>query len=204
MQGQTPIKKVFWMHLVKLGIFGAVHSGKSTIAEFYTELTKRDDKGNLPQYVPTVGLRILESEKKLTDESGSQMDVSLQIWDTSGDPAYEFAYNRIAEQLDGLIIVVPSTELNIDKYVRRYYDLITPNTKFSGGTGIGFILVFIHYNDKIAGRDVFLEDRMLATIPVVKTSMDVETSRISLAIDDFVHKCHLAKVSADNDLLVLS
>lgn len=91
----------------------------------------------------------------MTDESGSQVDVSLQIWDASGDPAYEFAYNRIAEQLDGLIIVVPSTELNIDKYVRRYYDLITPNTKFSSGAGIGFILVFVHYNGKIAGRDVF-------------------------------------------------
>lgn len=192
------------MHLVKLGIFGAVHSGKSTIAEFYTELTKRDDKGNLPQYVPTVGLRILESEKRLTDESGSQIDISLQIWDTSGDPAYEFSYNRIADQLDGLIIVVPSTELNIDNYVRRYYDMITPNTKFSSAMGINFILVCIHYNDKITGRDVFLEDRLLTTIPVIKTSMDVETSRISLAIDDFVQKCYQAKVNADNDLLVLT
>lgn len=88
--------------------------------------------------------------------------------------------------------------------MRRYYDLITPNTKFSSGAGIGFILVFVHYNGKIAGRDVFLEDRTLATIPVIKTSMDAEPSRISTAIDDFVHKCHLAKASADNDLLVLN
>lgn len=34
--------------------------------------------------------------------------------------------------------------------------------------------------------------------------MDAEPSRISTAIDDFVHKCHLAKASADNDLLVLN
>ena len=49
------------MSTVRIGIVGPVNCGKSTIAEYYTEVTTEPTF----EYRPTQGLRILETGRKI-------------------------------------------------------------------------------------------------------------------------------------------
>ncbi|TNJ28210.1 GTPase SAR1 family protein [Giardia muris] len=178
---------------VRIGFFGPSHVGKSTIVDYYAEVARERD---IPPYSATVGVRILEIDKALVEPAET---VSVQLWDISGDSSYEYLYNRIAGQLDGIVFVLPATELNITSIARRYFDLVTPNTKFATGN----LAVAFAHNGPEQGSSLSFDDRVISSLPVVRTSVDGGGAPLIEAIDELIHRACAAKIAADNNLLVI-
>jgi len=153
----------------------------------------------LGDYMPTVGLRILESERTVpAGEGEATATVQIQLWDVSGDVQYEEMAKRVAGQLDAVIIVVPAAELDPVPTVRKYYNLYVDPGRV--GTP-GLVCVFSHRATTAAEGDVFLNDAALSVVPVHRTCLDTKLEAMMEALDDLVRRAHAAKTAAENEFL---
>ena len=103
---------------LKIVIVGPQKVGKTTIANSLSEFSHTIS----PDYHPTVGVRILETEKTYTEEQVSSISilkknklnkVKIEIWDMSGDRRFESTWPSIKYGANGVIIVIDSVN---DKY----------------------------------------------------------------------------------------
>ena len=103
---------------LKIVIVGPQKVGKTTIANSLSEFSHTIS----PDYHPTVGVRILETEKTYTEEQVSNIQtlkknklnkVKIEIWDMSGDRRFESTWPSIKYGANGVIIVIDSVN---DKY----------------------------------------------------------------------------------------
>ena len=99
---------------LKIVIVGPQKVGKTTIANSLSEFSHTIS----PDYHPTVGVRILETEKTYTEEQVSSISilkknklnkVKIEIWDMSGDRRFESTWPSIKYGANGVIIVLDST-----------------------------------------------------------------------------------------------
>uniref|UniRef100_A0A7S1XMT3 Uncharacterized protein n=1 Tax=Phaeomonas parva TaxID=124430 RepID=A0A7S1XMT3_9STRA len=81
----------------KILIVGPERAGKTTIANFLTEQTQDLTPR---QYTPTVGCRILETERVVFNTP-----VAVQIWDVSGSQSFENCWPAIMSDADGVVLV---------------------------------------------------------------------------------------------------
>ena len=109
------------MNTIKFLIIGPAKSGKTTIANILADL----NEGPTSTYRPTVACRIVEFEKE--PPSGYKKysgKIPVEIWDISGDPAYEKCWPAIIKGAHGIIFVYdtasPSYEKDIDYYVNEF------------------------------------------------------------------------------------
>ena len=98
---------------LKIVIVGPQKVGKTTIANSLSEFSHTIS----PDYHPTVGVRILETEKTYTEEQVSSIQilkknklnkVKIEIWDMSGDRRFESTWPSIKYGANGVIIVLDS------------------------------------------------------------------------------------------------
>ena len=89
------------MEKLKVLIIGPENTGKSVLANsLYNELRET------PQvYRPTVGFRILETERKVRLPGGGEETVGVNFWDVSGNLRYENCWQVVQKDTDGVIIV---------------------------------------------------------------------------------------------------
>ncbi|CAL6007346.1 Rab-like_protein 5 [Hexamita inflata] len=167
------------MSTVRIGFVGPANCGKTTIAEFYTEVTTEP---NFSEYRPTQGLRILETGRKIHSLDNP---VQVQVWDISGDIQYESYLTRLSMQLDGVVIVCPGTDLRLTQTCKKYYQLIVDEERVGK---YGHVICMLHKPVAPVAEDVYIEDKQLASIPVYRTCMEVESAQISEIIDQLVEK----------------
>eukprot|EP00903_Cladosiphon_okamuranus_P009289 g8863.t1 len=108
---------------LKIVICGPVKGGKTSIANFLAGQTEHIGNAN-KIYEATVGVRILECEKQpgITGDK-----VAVEIWDVSGDQAFESCWPAIIKGVDGVLLIynpeIPThdTEVGIwyDQFVKR-------------------------------------------------------------------------------------
>ena len=103
---------------LKIVIVGPQKVGKTTIANSLSEFSHTISQ----DYHPTVGVRILETEKAYTDEQVSNIPilkknklnkVKIELWDMSGDRRFESTWPSIKYGANGVIIVLDAVN---DKY----------------------------------------------------------------------------------------
>eukprot|EP00703_Trepomonas_sp_PC1_P004605 JAP92001.1 Rab-like protein [Trepomonas sp. PC1] len=167
------------MTSIRIGFVGPINVGKSTIAEYYTEVTPDP---NFQDYNPTQGLRILETGRRIPGIDGS---VPVQIWDMSGDPQYEAYLGKISMQLDGVVMVIPGIDLRVTQTCKKYYSYVVDEERVGK---YGFVICLLHKHGSPVSEEVYIEDKQLASIPVYRTCLDGDKDMIIDALDQLVEK----------------
>ena len=110
---------------LKIIVVGPPNSGKTEISDLLSDVSK-GFQGNTK---PTIALRILEFSTTI-DVDGMQSNISVQLWDTSGDEKYSAAWPAIAKNADGAIIVYNANDKNqgklIENYVKKFCQDVSP------------------------------------------------------------------------------
>ena len=127
---------------LKIIIVGPQKVGKTVIANSLSEFSQTIS----PDYHPTVGVRVLETEKTYTDEQVSNIPilkknklskVKIELWDMSGDRRFESTWPAIKYGANGVIIVLDAVndkyEGVIDEWMNNFCTEISPEivTRFS-------------------------------------------------------------------------
>ena len=84
---------------LKIVVAGPKGSGKSAISAY---LSGQSDILRVDSYSATAGVRILEFD---TSVKGHADPASVELWDASGDHAYENCWKAIMQDADGVILV---------------------------------------------------------------------------------------------------
>ena len=121
---------------LKIVIVGPSKVGKTSIANSLSEFSQTISS----DYHPTVGVRILETEKAYTDEQVSSIQilkknkmnkVKIELWDMSGDRRFEPTWNAIKYGANGVIIVLDAVndkyEGIIDEWMSNFCNEINPD-----------------------------------------------------------------------------
>ena len=106
---------------LKIIIVGPPKSGKTEIADILSAASK-GFQGK--PYQPTVGIRILEFATQV-EVNGLQTNISVQLWDTSGDEKWSVTWPAIAKDADGAIIIYNAHEENAGRAVANYAKAFT-------------------------------------------------------------------------------
>lgn len=93
----------------------ANHIATSHIAELESRSAARDNaeavsKPSLDAYLPTAGVRILEFDREITHSTGKRgsaraAQLSVELWDCSGDQQYQGCWPAILSGAMGVILV---------------------------------------------------------------------------------------------------
>ena len=83
----------------KIVVAGPQGSGKSAISSF---LAGQTEGLRVDSYSATAGVRILEFDTQVKSVSEP---VSVELWDASGDHAYENCWKAIMQGADGVVLV---------------------------------------------------------------------------------------------------
>lgn len=111
-----------------------------------------------PAYAPTVGVRILEVERDLVVGSRSQ-NITIEVWDCSGDQNYENCWPAILKGLNGIIVVFDPTSKSQASDVKIWCDWFCTN----GNLKAGQVAIFAHGSLTTKHRPLAVKLGMLLT-----------------------------------------
>ncbi|ORX59080.1 hypothetical protein BCR36DRAFT_342802 [Piromyces finnis] len=112
---------------IKIFVIGPPNSGKTAISNYLADLNKSLSS----DYSPTQGVRILELDQiiKTTSKHSKkqqQTNVSIELWDCSGEDRYKTIWPNLSSIANGLILVYDQenrlTERDIDEWL-GYFSL---------------------------------------------------------------------------------
>jgi intraflagellar transport protein 22 len=89
---------------VKVLVVGPSKSGKTAISNFISDAIPNAENPAIAPSKPTVGCRILEFERQVKRGTG-MANVSVELWDVSGDRKYEDTWPAIRHNGIGIIFV---------------------------------------------------------------------------------------------------
>ena len=110
---------------LKIVIVGPQKVGKTSIANSLSEFSHTISQ----DYHPTVGVRILETEKTYTEEQVSSIPilkknklnkVKIELWDMSGDRRFESTWPSIKYGANGVIIVLDAFNDKFDSIIDEW------------------------------------------------------------------------------------
>ena len=120
---------------LKIIIVGPQKVGKTVIANSLSEFSHTIS----PDYHPTVGVRVLETEKDYTKEQVASIPIlkknkmskiKIELWDMSGDRRFESTWPAIKYGANGVIIVLDAVndkyEGVIDEWMNNFCNEINP------------------------------------------------------------------------------
>lgn len=107
---------------LKILLVGPQKVGKTTVANFLSEHSENLGAGD--EYKPTAALRIVEFERELTQDGpwGGSKRVSVQLWDVSGDQAYESCWPAIQKGADGAVFMYNPDNRGQEKEIEIWYE----------------------------------------------------------------------------------
>eukprot|EP00455_Lapot_gusevi_P044787 TRINITY_DN5641_c0_g1_i3.p1 TRINITY_DN5641_c0_g1~~TRINITY_DN5641_c0_g1_i3.p1 ORF type:complete len:108 (-),score=9.53 TRINITY_DN5641_c0_g1_i3:414-737(-) len=91
--------------VLKIALVGPPQSGKSRVANY---LFDPNTAAAQYTYEPTVGVRILEFERKIVPSRNQEQKVQVELWDVSGDLKYESCWPCIRKDMHGSIVLFDS------------------------------------------------------------------------------------------------
>jgi len=163
---------------LKVLIIGPEKIGKSVISNFLF-----NDMKESPQvYRPTVGFRILESERKIKHSvSGMEETVMVDFWDLSGNLKYENTWQVTQLDADGVIIVTNGDKTGQNQETEAWIKNFPKKMKMSPNQCIGLAN---HPSGVINDYTPF----SLISVPFTHTSFETRSSSIGPTVDKFIGK----------------
>ncbi|KAJ3131112.1 Intraflagellar transport protein 22 [Physocladia obscura] len=121
------------MSVQKLSVFvvGPQKTGKTTIANYLADLA---DSLNGNEYHPTQGVRILEFDRRLNNTKGKDLQISVEVWDCSGDPVYLPVWPAVSSSAAAVILVCTpekKSEKDLEDWL-SIFSFLNPVTQIIG------------------------------------------------------------------------
>ena len=109
------------MPTAKIVIVGPCKSGKTYFSNFLASSTTPSSG----EYYPTKGVRILEfSTTANLPQTGKLLDCEVELWDCSGDRAYEACWPAIASGAHGLLVLYNAEQFDPEE-VESFYRIFS-------------------------------------------------------------------------------
>lgn len=180
----NPLEGFKLTNRTKIVIVGSPKVGKSTLANFIAGISKAFMQSD---YIPTVGARILEFERRVTVgepktrfQTGEKT-VLIELWDVSGDGKYENTWPAMYTSADGVIILYNPDAKNQEKEISNWHTrfVATQNLKDS------HVLIFAHdtSGSEGAAKPKLKLPKALQRIPLVNTSLENDPEAIKNEFD---------------------
>ena len=174
------------MKKLKILIIGPEKTGKSVISNFFF-----NDQRETPQvYRPTVGFRVLETERKVRNpSSGNEETLTVEFWDVSGSMKYESSWQVTQLDADGVIIVTngdkPAQNHETENWIKNF----PKKMKISPTQCIGLAN---HPSGVIQEYNSF----NLISVNFTHCSFETRTSTLGPTVDKFLFKVWEKKSNA--------
>jgi len=169
----------------KVLVIGPKRCGKSRVANF---LARHEENPNFEVYKPTKGCRILEFEEDVS-AGGRSRNLSVEMWDCSGDKQYKECWPAILRDVHGVILVYDPTIKEQEKDIELWYKTYTSRLGLSDSQ----VILFAHQAQAGNVRSTYQAPRALDRFTFLNTTLDHDdtTSAMRQAL-----KTYLGGVSA--------
>jgi intraflagellar transport protein 22 len=148
---------------IKVVIAGPKGSGKSTIGNY---IGGNRESLVTERYSPTAGVRILEMESNGTN---------VELWDASGDHAYEACWKAIMNEADGVLLVYNPDAPSQDQQIMDWFEFFVRKNGLSDEQ----CMVFAHRSNPSTSNDKFrpppLFSRVNAALTTAQSGPDVKS-----------------------------
>jgi len=172
----------------KVLVIGPKRCGKSRVANF---LARHEENPNFEVYKPTKGCRILEFEEDVRFElsplsyasptltfsgalcllhsaGGRSMNLSVEMWDCSGDKQYKECWPAILRDVHGVILVYDPTIKEQEKDIELWYKTYTSRLGLSDSQ----VILFAHQAQAGNVRSTYQAPRALDRFTFLNTTLD--------------------------------
>mmetsp|Transcript_69953 Transcript_69953/g.145835 ORF Transcript_69953/g.145835 Transcript_69953/m.145835 type:complete len:190 (+) Transcript_69953:396-965(+) len=105
---------------VKILMVGPKEAGKSALANYIADAVQNSENPSLAPTKPTVGVRILEFDRQ-TKKGNQAVNVSVELWDVSGDRAYEGGWPAIMHNAMGVVFVYNAEKAGEEKDLEQWH-----------------------------------------------------------------------------------
>ena len=174
------------MKKLKILIIGPEKSGKSVISNFFFN----DQRETLQVYRPTVGFRILESERKVRNpSSGNEETILVEFWDVSGSLKYESTWPIIQLEADGVIIVTNGDKTAQNQETENWIKIFPKKMKISPTQCIGLAN---HPSGTIQDYNSF----NLISVNFTHCSFETRSSTLGPTVDKFLFRVFEKKLTS--------
>lgn len=85
-------------------VVGPKGAGKTALTNYIADAVQNADQPSLAPCRPTVGVRVVEFDQTINVKDGQKAH-SVELWDVSGDRAYEGGWPAIQHGAHGIIFV---------------------------------------------------------------------------------------------------
>jgi len=148
----------------KVLVIGPKRCGKSRVANF---LARHEENPNFEVYKPTKGCRILEFEEDVS-AGGRSMNLSVEMWDCSGDKQYKECWPAILRDVHGVILVYDPTIKEQEKDIELWYKTYTSRLGLSDSQ----VILFAHQAQAGNVRSTYQAPRALDRFTFLNTTLD--------------------------------
>jgi len=169
----------------KVLVIGPKRCGKSRVANF---LSRHEESPNFEVYKPTKGCRILEFEEDVS-AGGRSMNLSVEMWDCSGDKQYKECWPAILRDVHGVILVYDPTIKEQEKDIELWYKTYTSRLGLSDSQ----VILFAHQAQAGNVRSTYQAPRALDRFTFLNTTLDHDDTTSSMRQ---AFKTYLGGVSA--------
>jgi Rab-like protein 5 len=101
------------MSSLKIVVAGPKGTGKSQLSNFLSGST---EEVSTERYDPTAGVRILEFDARIRE------NVTIELWDASGDHAFDGCWRAIMADADGVILIYNPDAPSQDQQIGDWFE----------------------------------------------------------------------------------
>lgn len=177
----------------KVLVMGPKQCGKTRIANFLSGHEESPDFST--PYKPTKGTRILEFEENVQTGKGRPVQLSVEMWDCSGDEQYNSCWPAILRDVSGVLMVYDPTKKEQEKDIDTWYKSFVARL----GLKDAQILLFAHSGGAPA-RNTYQAPRNLDKFRFLNTTLDNEetTAAMKQTFSEFLGAVAVAAVESAN------
>jgi len=173
---------------VKVLMVGPRQAGKSAIANFLADAVQNAERPAAAPTLSTKGVRILEFDRQISTSKSGKSNVSVELWDVSGDRAFEGGWPAIMHGAR-IVYVYDALSVGQDKDLEEWH-------RWFGQT-IGLkdsqVLIMAHKKeDKKPPKSSTSKSSSLAGLRMVSTTLEENQSNIKDYFDRFLEQVAIA------------
>ena len=164
------------MPTAKIIIVGPCRSGKTYFSNFLASSTTPSSG----EYYPTKGVRILEfSTTANLPHTGRLLDCEVELWDSSGDRAYEACWPAIASGAHGLLVVYSVEQFEAEE-VESFY------RTFSEKIGLKEYQCLLVGNRRSGAQGRAIMTSFLSKVKHMQASIELDPDSVRTDFNEFL------------------
>jgi len=157
----------------KILVVGPKRCGKTRVANF---LARHEEKPNFEVYKPTKGCRILEFEEDV-NAGGRSVNLSVELWDCSGDKQYKECWSAILRDVHGVVLVYDPTIKEQERDIELWYKTyVARQLRLSDAQ----VILFAHQAQAGNVRSSYQAPRALDRFTFLNTTLDNDDTAIAM------------------------